>query len=380
MANNLDNAIDVIMASTIEILRENAVMPRLVNTSYSTQAQEMGDSIDIPITSSLAVRDVVPSQTSSNTGLNDVIPTKATLQLDNWKEVAFTMSDKELKEVEAGLPPRVLDEAVRAIINSIDDSILALYKKVYNSVGTAGTTPFSASLLPAQEAFVKLNTELIPRDNRSIVLDPFAEGNAIGLPQLQKVNEAGTDETLREARIGRLLGFSWYQDQNVANHTTGASGTIAVDFASNYAIGASSILIDNGSGALVSGAPAVGDVFTFAGHSQQYTVVSYTAASTEGTLVISPALKAAVSDNEVLTFVASHTANLAFHRDAFAFASRPLLDTIAPGVILRSVSDPISGVTVRLEIKRENKRTLYSMDALWGVTCVRPEMAVRILG
>jgi hypothetical protein len=45
-----------------------------------------------------------------------------------------------------------------------------------------------------------------------------------------------------------------------------------------------------------------------------------------------------------------------------------------------SVTDPESGLSMRLEISRQYKQTVWEFDILWGVALVRPEWAVRLIG
>jgi len=149
--------------------------------------------------------------------------------------------------------------------------------------------------------------------------------------------------------ITRALGFDWYQDQQVPTHTLGAPATAAIDAPADA--GAVSLVLDDGAGANLATLPVVGDVFTIAGNTQQYVVTTVsedTPSANETTVGISPALAANVADGAVVTFVGSHVANLAFHREAFAFASRPLLDLETPGSIIQPLTDPVSGLAMRL--------------------------------
>jgi hypothetical protein len=75
--------------------------------------------------------------------------------------------------------------------------------------------------------------------------------------------------------------------------------------------------------------------------------------------------------------------NLVFHRDAFAFANRPLVATtldVQLGNQIIAMTDPQTGVTLRLEVSRQYKQTVWELDILWGAELIRPALAARILG
>lgn len=373
------------LAAVLPVLRENAITPKLVYNSMGNEPRMRGNTIDIPISHQLETRPVAPANVApAPPAANDLNPELRQLKLDYWYEVPFVLSDTEINQVSADYVPRQLEEAVKALGNEIDKSVLSLYKQVYQHVGTAGTTPFGTGTEVAQNAARMLTTALADKQNRHMVLDEFAYANALGLPVLQRVNESGSSESLREGRITRVLGFDWHENQNVLRHTTSAlTSAGAYVMAANAAAGATTITIDNGASAVPSSPLAVGDVFTFANHDQQYVVKSYTAATASATVTIEPKLVVAVPDNTNLNVVShssgGYTVSLAFHRDAFAFASRPLADIPDPNQFI-SMTDPVTGITMRLEMVRQHKRTYFSLDCLWGVTVLRPELAVRIHG
>jgi hypothetical protein len=160
--------------------------------------------------------------------------------------------------------------------------------------------------------------------------------------------------------------------------SSGSCTSGATTNAAGYAVGVNTItLASAGTGTIV-----VGDIFTIAGQTQTYVVTSGDAdVSGGGTITFEPALQTAITTAATaITLKATHVANLGFHRDAFAFASRPLLDLSHPAAITQSAVDPLSGLTLRLEITREHKRTRFSYDILYGVKTVRPELACRLAG
>lgn len=384
MANTLTEAIPLITAQTLKVLRENCVMPRLVNNSYSREAAFKGKTIDIPLTNTLSTRSVIPGAVSPDSGMNNIVPTAKTLTLDQWHEAPFRMTDAELKEVVDGFDSEVLQEAVRAVANKVDSDILALYKQVSNYVGTAGSTPFGTTLVEAQDALRIIKSNKAPTNERYLVVDPFAEANLLGVPVIQKVNESGSSTALRTGDLEgyQALGFTIHQDQNVGFHNTAATGTYAIDAIA--AVGATTIEVDNGAGAVPSASLVVGDKFTIAGSTTQHTVTAVSAGSPANadTYTIFPALDDAKADGDLLTVVSTdYVYNMAFHRDAFAFASRPLLDVeVTGGGMITNISDPVSRLNLRFEVAREHKQTVFSIDILYGLTVLRPELAVVVMG
>jgi hypothetical protein len=380
MSNDITNLTPQILANILEVLRENCVMPMLVNNNYSAEAEAQGAAIDINDLEDMEAFDVTPGPAPDSGVISDVDATNRQILLNKFKAVTFLMTDKEMKEIQEGTRPRAIEKAVKALANQINSDIFSLYKEVYQVVGSPGVTPFGTSTQEAQKASQVLTTALADKSARRMVLDEFGYANALGLDVFQKVNMSGSSETLREGMISRALAFDWYEDQQVPTHTLGAPATAAID--ASATAGDLTVVLDNAAGADLATAPVVGDVFTIAGNTQQYTVTSVTTGTPANatTVGISPALAADAADGAVVTFVDSHVANLAFHREAFAFASRPILDLETPGSIIQPLVDDVSGLAMRFEIQREWKRTVFSLDCLYGVRAIRPQFAVRIAG
>lgn len=384
MANDFTNVTPKLLASGLLALRQMAIMPLLVNRAYDAMAGEQGSTIDVPLPPSIAVDDVTPGTTSGTTA--DILPGKVSIALDKWKVAKFYMTDKDEMEVMNGILPQAASDALKNLANQVDTDILALYKAVYGYVGTAGTTPFNATTKTkdATDARVVLNQQLAPLNDRRIVVDPTAEGNALQLQMFTDASWAGTAMGIVNGTVGTKLGFNWMMDQNIPTHTAGTITTGLIAKASTaQAVDDKTIVCTT---AASTGACALkkGDIITFAGHTQTYTLTAdatQASAATDVTLNIEPGLKVALAGSEDVTVKASHVVNLAFQRDAFAFVNRPL-KTIDPrlGSITQSAVDPVSGIALRLEVSREYKRTLWAWDILYGCQCIRPELACRIAG
>jgi len=391
MGNTLTAVIPKILAMGLMALREQAIMPQLVNRAYSTDAGKKGSTIDVPQASAVTAVAVAPAATPQATG--DQTPTSVSIALSQWYEAAFEMTDKDLQEAEDGFLPMQASQAIRALANNVDSYILGFHTGVYGWVNEADTwsagartfvapiVPFVSTTATITTARTILNKQLAPLNDRRVVLNPDSEGNALSLPAFQYAAYAGNTGVIGEGQIGRKLGFDFAMDQNVPSHTSGTITTgLIAKAATAVALGVQSILVTT-AGSSGACALVIGDIVQFAGHTQTYVVTAactQAAAASDATLAFAPGLKKALVGSEAITVAGSHAVNLAFHRDAFAFASRPLEGVDGLGSLITSAVDPISGLALRLEVSREHKRTRWSYDILYGAQLIRPELACRI--
>lgn len=384
MSNTLDAILPKILARGLLALRERAAMPRLVNTDWSAEAARKGDTIDVPLPSAIAAADVAPASTPPDAA--DSAISQVQIALSNWKKAGFHLTDREVMEIDRdeSFVPMQMSEAVRALANAVNASVFAEYAGVYGFVGTAGTTPFATGVGDATLARKLLNKQLAPRGDRRAVLDFDAEANALALPQFSDAEKVGSAEVKIEGEIGRKFGIDWFADDGAPAHAAGTasdSATYTVTTAAAAAAGAASVRLkaDTGAPTLVAG-----DILSFAGHAQTYAVTAAATLDTTGVAVsLAPALAAGVANAAAADIRASHVVNLAFHRDAFALATRPLTagtSDLALGNRILSMTDAQTGLSLRLEVGRQYKQTVWEFDVLWGVGLVRPELAVRIAG
>lgn len=396
MANTYTALIPKILTEALEVLRETCASVTAVNSSYERDARKPGSSLTIPVPVAQTAAAVTPSNTApANT---DQTPTTVSIALDHWFKTDFQMSDKDAREIENGQYRNTQSaESVRSLANQLDADLFASAydmvdnsQGVYNHVVTAGTTPFgSAALL--QTAWQKgarklLNRGLAQPSNRFVVVDEDAEGNLGSLDQFVLASERGDREGIIDGDIGRKLGATWLMNQNVPTFTggtlTNGSGKLAL-ISGAVAAGATTANMDESS---LNGTIVKGDVFTVAGVTGYFIVTNgpLTAAGNDLDAVnfYPAAPTGGFGDNAVVTFAADHVLNLAFHRNAFGLVMAPAEppNGFTGGNIVERQTDPVTGVTLQLEISREYFQSTWRFSMLYGVACVRPALACRILG
>jgi hypothetical protein len=384
MANAFANIMPRLLARALKGLRERVNMPRLVNSDYSDEAAQKGTTIDIPVPTAVGVQDVVPSNTPI--APVDTTPGLVQVQLNNWKQnTPFYLTDKDLVEIDRNrhFLPMQAAEAVRSLARAINQSIFSEYKSVFGFFGTPGTTPFATNVQGATQVKKILNQQLCPKDDRRVVLDFNAEAQFLELNAFNDVSQTGENDVKIYGEMGKKFGMDWYSDDDVPTHTAGTI-TAALTTQTGATTNAGTLAVPVATGAGAACALVVGDIVTFANHTQTYVVTTALTlgASATGTLNVYPALKVAVPASNAITVKASHVVNLAFHRDAFAFAMRPLADATSglPSPNILTMQDPQTGLVMRLEIVRQHKQTVWEFDVLWGVKLVRPELACRLAG
>ena len=414
MANELQEIIPKIIARGLLVLREQAVMPRMVNGDYSQDAAEKGDVINVPIPSAVDIEEVIPS--ANDVQGPDTVINKVPIPLDHWfQNKPIYLTDKDMHEInraEHFLPMQV-GEAIRALSNKVNLSIHQNYRGasrgIFGVVGTEGVTPF-ASVADATNSRKLLNQQLAPKTSRRGILDFDAEAKALELDSFSDADKIGGNGVRIEGEIGRKYGIDWLSDDQVVTHVAGTivdgggGRTMAINNGGGYAVGVNSVNLDEGAETTAVGTIVNGDIIQFEGHPQTYCVIDnaasgqfaggptdvltglvgeYTADTNDiAALSFFPALQVAVGDDEVMTIFKTHVVNLVMHRDAFGFATRPLASqTLSTGKSeIMSVQDPVTGLNLRLEVKRQNKQVAWEFDILWGTRLVRPELAVRLFG
>jgi hypothetical protein len=380
MPNTQTNILPVAFAGALQTLREYCVMPRLVNTDLDNVPAGQGDSVNVRVPLAQAVTDVSPNQ-GPVTPVDNTYE-KRSLTLNRWRKAGFYVTDKERGELAGAQVPMQMQESIKALANDVNAFILSQYTKVFTSVGAPGTSVFNGTTWNAattvlREGLAAMSRNVVPNPDRRLVLSPITHSAAIGVEGFVLANQRGQANTLATGAIGTALGMGWYEDQAVPGHASTALSAGAATANGVNAAGATTISIAKASN---TSALIVGDVLTIASGpaAGQYVVTANVTLTVGNTNVsISPPLRGATAGGEAITLLApQNRVNLMFHRDAFHFASRPLVSEATP--YRMSMADPVSGVALGMELIRQNKQDYIEFDILYGATSFRPELAVRV--
>ena len=269
-----------------------------------------------------------------------------------------------------------IEPAAVALAEKINAEGLALYKDIPYAVGTAGTTP--NSLAAFADARMALNVNKAPATGRVGVWSPEADAKFTQIPALVNAEKSGTVQALREGSIGRVFGIDNYMAQGVKQHESGITASEGVKLSASAAAGATTIGL---TGTALTGKLVKGDVLTILGST--YVVTEDTAAASSNAIAnvkIYPGLKKAGTTATNVTIAASHSANLVFCPMAFAYVTRPLINPDGQGV--QSYVTSLNGISLRVTkgYNQQYKRSMYSMDVLYGYKTIYPELAVRVMG
>jgi len=394
----------IIAKEALMQLENNLVMGNLVHREYKKKFVKVGATVQIR----KPVKFKAHSGADITTGaINDVAESYIDFVINKQYNVSWLFSSSDLTLTVEKYSERYIKPAMIVLGNQIDAHLCGLYADVFNCAGAAGTTPATFSALGT--AAQKMDEFAVPRDERRLVLNPAANWSmADALKGL--FDTSMIRQFVQKGKLTQIAGMDIYMDQNIAQHThTTLGGTIVTDTVSGVehitTKGTDETCVihtDGWTGDLV-----VGDVFTVAGvysvnpvskqttgALQQFVVKTAFTGTTDSPIVVSPAIVIAgdpagydgyqtvdaipTVEAEIVP-VASHAANLAFHKNAFGLVTVPM--ELPDGAAFKA-RESYNGLSVRVIKDYDiltDKETIR-LDVLYGVKTIYPELAVRLLG
>ncbi|MGL4640572.1 MAG: hypothetical protein ACRCVX_12695, partial [Shewanella sp.] len=219
--NQLDVLIPKIMHGFLKPLSALTPLLESVDRRYEKDAKQRGDTVNIQVSTEMAVRDVVPSVVAQEAP--PYRPKNVPVTLKHWKEIVLTLDDAECNKIMSGAVSNQLNQNGISMANFVERAIAGTYVDFYNTVGTAGTTPFQSNGDIISSAGEVLDNEYAFDNDRSLILHTSAHAKAEVLPMFANVNQAGTDVTQRKGYLGEKFGFMVGKGQLLPFHTAGTA-------------------------------------------------------------------------------------------------------------------------------------------------------------
>ena len=375
---------NIIAREALMQLRANCVMAGLVYRDYSSEfVASVGDTITVRKPATFEAKEF---DRASGIDIQDAVEDGVDVKLDKLLDVSFEVTAEQLTLDIANFSTQLLQPAMQSFAQKIDLYLLGLYTDVPDTTGTAGSTP--AAISDITNARQVLAENLVPLPMRRLVIDPSAENKFLQLSTFHEADKLGDSGTaLREASLGRKFGFDIYADQNIITHTKGtlavAGGTspkIVAKTAGTAGDTTLTLTVTGGTSPTLTGTLKKGDYMVI-GTAKYLITKNATAANDEIAVEFTPGLAANLLTTTEITVGANYTANLAFHRNAFALVSRPLAlpKGLADGQ-KSIVNYDGFGLRVIYDYNSQYKKDVVSIDMLCGVKTLDPKLACKLLG
>lgn len=390
MSNTLTDLIPTIYEALDEVSRERVGFVSAVSRNSSAERAALNQSIKVPIVpATTAEADNTPAVTAPDTG--DQTIGNVEITISKSKHIPVRWNGEETKGLEnAGTFNTInkdrFKQAFRRLGNLVEIDLASTYKYASRAVGTPGTAPFATAAVLTDFAGVLkiLEDNGAPSSELKLVLSNAAMYNLRGKhSELFKVNEAGTDELLRDGKIARMMGFDLHQSGFVAAHTPGTT-TDATLTSTDYAVGSTSLtLASAGTGTIVEG-----DMVNIAGQNNgiYYGVRTGDAdVSNGGTVVLNaPGLQVAQTSNTqvIAPAATAWSGNLAFHKNAIQLVTRaPEMPKGGDQAVeVEMITDPVSGITFEVAVYKQFRQNVIHVSLAWGWKAIKQEHIAVLFG
>ena len=364
---------------TLTRLMDNILFPQLCYRNYADTFQMRGDTIQIPIPVQLEAKEF---NQSTGVAYQDDVETSVDLKLDTLATVDIEYTALERATSVDSLDALFIEPAAAALAEKINKDGFALYKEIRRCTGVPGTPPDSLAAFAGAQ--LMLNEAKAPQENRRAVWSPHAASRLQQIPAIVSANSYGSRETILTGEIGQVFGLRNFMSQAVAFHESGTlAGTAETLTISKVTTGANPTIeltasMSSGTANIASKTLVVGDILRAENYDLLVTGDCTASSGTKITIPVSAESAALAKNGDTVVVCGPHEANLVFHKEAFAFATRPL---ITPAGV-ESYTINHNGISLRVVrgYDQKYKKDLLSMDILYGYKTIRPELAVRYLG
>jgi len=294
-SNSIDPFIPELWAQeSVLILQEYMIAANLVHRDFQPLVANFGDVVNTRKPSEFVA---YRKTNDDNVTIQDASATNIAVPLDQHAHVSFLIKDGEQSKSFKDLVQEYMVPAMLAEARIIDQTVLGQWPQFYaNRAGYLGLLSSTNGPNYILDTRHKMNVNKAYVNNRNLIVTSQTETQLLKnelFISAEKVGDQGT--ALREASLGRKLGFDIYMCQNQSYVNSGNTvKTGAVNNASGYAAGTTTITVDGFTGAVTTGGflSLGGRVYRISNHTE-------TLGNTTS-IVLTAGLDEAVADNDVI--------------------------------------------------------------------------------
>jgi hypothetical protein len=363
----------IVAKEALIVLENNMVMGNLVHRGYEKEYQSIGATVVARKPTSFTA-----TAFSSTVGYSTITESSVSVILNQHWDVSFEITSQELSLDVVDFTEQFLTPAGRAIAQAVDATIFVLASTAIASHYPVTSTPVVADIagLEAVQDVMK-----VPRSDRRLVFHPVTRASYMALDSFLNADKRGDGpQALRDAELGRILGYDTYVDQNVYRFTSSMDATAAAALSGTCGaagtVGGTALNVASlGTSEVIN----IGDVFKVTGYDAWH-VVTTAATQSGGSAVVgfSPAMASAYTIGSVVTFQGSSRVNLAFHKNAFALVTAPLAPPIG-GAKAAVLSYNNLACRVVYGYDQQYKKNQMSVDMLCGFKVLDKDLAARLV-
>lgn len=382
---------------------------RQYDDRFAQTGAKIGNTLNIRMPSKYTVRK------TATLAAQDHVERSAPLSVQNQYGVDVTFSTAELTLSLDDFSKRVLDPAMSQLAAQLEGECIAAAMKYVSNF--TGTTTTALDYRQFQQMGQYITENLGPTSDRSALLNPLSRVEFSDAVKGLFQDSQNIKSQYRDGLVGRTGGFEVFENTLIPSHTIGSlAGTpltkgaaLGVSATTNTWEATTTFVVD---GATSGTTIKAGDVLTFGtvgaglvechpetkmslGRLKRFVVQNDVTLTSSGTGYDVTVMPAAIwgsgnayqnciltgSDTDDMTVTnwgAASTSvgqNLAFHKDAFVFATADLEDVSKFGAW--GARDSMDGISMRIGRQWDisNDTIPCRIDVLWGFGPLYPELA-----
>jgi len=327
----------------------------------------------------------------------DSVEEEVTLNVTSQKHVGMEFTSADLTMKIDDFRDRFIEPAMAVLAAKVEADALNMISDCNNQVGTPGTSPTFKTLLQARKSLVD---ELAPGSERCLILNTTDSVELVDSLKGLFQDSTQISKQYREGMLGRTAGFGDIYENTLLTQASRGAADANYQVNGTVTSGDAVLPVDTGTGALV-----VGDILTCAGVNRvhpetkadtgvlQKFVVTAAYAGGAGSVAVDPPFNATANGRQNITAVPADNAtvtvlgtastayerSIAFHKNAFTFATADLVLPKGTDFAAREVYDGISLRLIR-DYDFVNDQIRTRCDVLYGYKTLRRELACRVAG